>query len=267
MNTPAETVVLAGKRRRHRRFLFAGFIPFVLLVSGCGPRERSDAGASGAGPATAPATSAPSAKNGSNADELLRQAASHKGGFLGTYDKEGLALLERAAALGSAEAMYQLGFHYSGNWSIGRADDRDDAKAVDWYRKAVAAGSAPAMERLGWMYYCGNGVPKDPTETMKYYRMAADAGYAPAYFEIGELYEGGEGITQDTNAAIQWYRKAADSGNADAMYRLGLIYEGEVGGLPKDHEAAVAWMKKAYAAHERYSGDWLKQHGEALPSR
>jgi TPR repeat protein len=62
----------------------------------------------------------------------------------------------------------------------GRGITRDYAQARHWFQKAAAAGSATAMYNLGVMYEHGHGVVQDQTQARGWYRRAAEAGHALA---------------------------------------------------------------------------------------
>ena len=49
-----------------------------------------------------------------------------------------------------------------------------------WFRRAAGQGCAAAQNRLGSLYYKGDGVPADRNEAARWYRMAADQGDATA---------------------------------------------------------------------------------------
>jgi hypothetical protein len=63
----------------------------------------------------------------------------------------------------------------------------DDAEAFRWYQKAAALGNAEAMYNLGLMFEYGRGVQKDEAESTRWYRKAADAGHKFAQDYIKSL--------------------------------------------------------------------------------
>ena len=102
---------------------------------------------------------------------------------------------------------------------------QDDAKAVEWLRKAAKQGHADAQSNLGWMYQEGRGVSQSDTEAVKWYRKAAKQGHADAQFNLGWMYQKGRGVSQSDTMAAKWYRKAAEQGDKDArkaLRKLGL---------------------------------------------
>lgn len=90
---------------------------------------------------------------------------------------------------------------------------RDDATAVDWFRKAADQGLADAQTMLGIAYDTGKGVGQDDVAAASWYRKAADQGNVHAQSQLGLMYEKGRGVAQDYVAAASWYRKAAERGD------------------------------------------------------
>jgi TPR repeat protein len=65
------------------------------------------------------------------------------------------------------------------------------------------------------------GLPKDEAQAVEWFRKAADAGSEPAMNSLGEMYENGRGgLPKDEVQAVSWYRKAADAGIEDAKAAL-----------------------------------------------
>jgi len=64
---------------------------------------------------------------------------------------------------------------------------QDLAKARDLYCRAAAAGHPEALQRLGWLYYKGNGVSANPQIAGTMFRWAADLGDARAAGLSGAL--------------------------------------------------------------------------------
>ena len=109
------------------------------------------------------------------------------------------------------------------------ADKNDNAKAREWYEKAIAKGNATAMYQLGWLYDNGyHGVAKNEAKARELwskaretYARAAERGNADGMYGMAILYHRGCGVTKDVDKAIEWYRKAAAKGSAEAMFAMG----------------------------------------------
>ena len=139
-----------------------------------------------------------------------------------------------------AEAQHNLGSRYA----EGRGVPRDDATAVQWYRKAAEQGHANAQYNLGFRYAKGRGVPQDYAKAVRWHRKAAERGFAKAPLVLAFLYELGKGVPQNYAKAAQWYRKAAEKGIARAQFGLGLMYA-KGRGVPQDYVQGHMWIALA----------------------
>jgi hypothetical protein len=70
------------------------------------------------------------------------------------------------------------------------------------------------------MYARGFGVTKDYEKALEWYRKAAAGGSAMAENNIGIFYLKGLGIPRDRQEAIKWFRQAAAHGDPDALRNL-----------------------------------------------
>jgi TPR repeat protein len=60
--------------------------------------------------------------------------------------------------------------------------------------------------------------------TFEVYKKAAEQGVSRAQNKLGLMYYNGEGVQQNYKEALNWYRKAAEQGFAEAQNNLGLMY-------------------------------------------
>jgi TPR repeat protein len=102
--------------------------------------------------------------------------------------------------------------------------ERDYSLAKLWSEKAAAGGCAAAQNRLGDIYYLGQGVKQDHALAKQWYGKAAAQGDAGAQYNLGNIYKNGDGVKRDHAMARQWYEKAAAGGSADAQNSLGNLY-------------------------------------------
>ena len=130
-------------------------------------------------------------------------------------------------------------------YETGRGVEKDEAVAVEWYRKAAEQGCATAQCNLGVMYENGRGVEEDDIVASEWYRKAAEQGYAKAQYNLGWMYENGRGIAQSSAEAVKWFRKAAEQGNADALNFLGWMYANGRGVELSNAEAMKCYRKAA----------------------
>jgi TPR repeat protein len=123
--------------------------------------------------------------------------------------REGVELLEKAAARGHAAAQEHLDVHVNGpgqryskkasymaraelgdvgaQYALGNMLEADDPLgAATWFKMAAANGHSRAQCRLGTMYLEGRGVPRDPEEARELFLQAAAQGSAEARRRLEE---------------------------------------------------------------------------------
>jgi TPR repeat protein len=130
-----------------------------------------------------------------------------------------LQWMHRAAEAGNPTAMFFLAQRHDYLGSMLKRRE-DQVKALEWYVRAAEMGRADAMDRLGWLYLCGQGVERDCSEAMEWFRRAAEAGNVNAMDVLASAYERGIGVAPAYGKAICWYRRAAHGGHSDARKRL-----------------------------------------------
>lgn len=124
------------------------------------------------------------------------------------------------------------------------------------YIKAAKKGDADAQCRIGLCYSKGDGIDKDDKKAVSWWRKAAEQGHAMSQQFLGRSYEVGKGITKDPSQAVYWYRKSAEQGNDTALLMLALFYMTEKGGQ-KDYAQAVYWLRKAEEKGQIEAIYWL----------
>lgn len=117
-----------------------------------------------------------------------------------------------AAKSGDAVAMNALGYNYY-------VSLKEEAKGIDWYKKAAQAGSSVAMYNLGTLY-----IQKSNTvEAEKWFAKCIDTDYAFCAFNYGVLLEKAKRIYE----AKTVYQKGVKLGDSGSAQNLGLIYVNE----------------------------------------
>ena len=93
------------------------------------------------------------------------------GSLAGMSEREVRNVLDcvEKAGKGDAAAQFNLGLCYA----KGEGVEKDDSRAVTWYRKSAEQGYAEAQLNLARCYYGGEGVAKDETEAYAYFSLAA----------------------------------------------------------------------------------------------
>ena len=144
------------------------------------------------------------------------------------------------AEAGDAGAQASLGYLYY----AGEGVPRDYERAVFWYGKAAVQGNRDAQYNLAVAYAFGEGVGLDLAEAALWYRRAARQGHTLAQYSLGLSYASGEGVAQDAAEAARWFRAAAGQGYAPAQRQLAHLYNNGAG-VPRDYAEAARWYQAA----------------------
>ena len=146
----------------------------------------------------------------------------------------------KSAEQGNAVAQRLIGQCYL----EGEGVEKDQAQAVEWFSKSAQQGNAVAQGLLGWLYLRGEVVEKDQTKAVEWFSKSAEQGNATSQWYLAWRYMSGEGVEKDQAHAVEWFRKSAEQGNADAQRDLAWRYmSGE--GVEKDQAKAVEWFRKS----------------------
>ncbi len=171
--------------------------------------------------------------------------------------------LKAMAEKGNADAQARLGFLYY----TGNGVPKDYVKAAEWCRKAAEKGDANAQHLLGMMYGDGDGVEKDYTKARGWFLKAAEQGDAVSQSRLAVYCELGVGLPKDSLQAVKWYRKAAEQGDLISQVRLGHMYKNG-DGVPEDYAEAAVWYRKAAEqgdAEDQFMFGYRCQSGDGAP--
>ncbi|CAG8442493.1 13680_t:CDS:2 [Ambispora gerdemannii] len=134
-------------------------------------------------------------------------------------EREAIDLIQKAANLGYAPALYKMGVCYE-YATLGCPFDPE--LSVSYYQRAADKGYVEADMALSKWYLCGAEGYFDQNEALAYIyaEKAAKKGLAAAEFAMGYFHEVGINTHVDPKIAHEWYSKAAVHGNQDAKERL-----------------------------------------------
>ena len=146
----------------------------------------------------------------------------------------------KLAETGDPAAQSKLGFMYA----KGIHTDKDEQKAIRWFKEAAKNDHLNAQYNLGLMFAKGKGVERNYQEALKWYLLAAGQGDLISQHTLGVMYYRGVGTKKDTKRAFQWFLKAAEQGNAESQYRVAQCYfKGK--GAENDIKQAFEWFFEA----------------------
>ena len=77
----------------------------------------------------------------------------------------------------------------------------------------VTERDAATQVKLGWIYWNGNGVPRNTAVAVELFRLAAEQGSAVAQAHLGFIYRSGIGVPQDYVLAHMWSNLSAAQGD------------------------------------------------------
>ena len=156
--------------------------------------------------------------------------------------REALPLLQRAADAGSPEGAHRLALIYAEG-----ADGvpRNDARALELFERAAAAGHRRAQINAGTMYFRGQGTARDLVRARAWLEKAAAQDDPYALYALGRALDEGQGtVMADPVRAADLYRRAAQLGHPLAALRYGLALS-EGNGVRQDVTAAQPWLLQA----------------------
>jgi len=158
-------------------------------------------------------------------------------------DREALRLIQQAADAGSAEGNHRLGLiNAQGLAGV----PRNEAKAVELFEKAAAAGHTRARINLGILYLRGQGVTRDLVQARAWLEKAAAGSDAQALYALGRALSDSSGqAIADPVRAADLFRRAAEKGHVLAGLRYGLALS-EGNGVKRDPAAAQRWLMQAH---------------------
>ena len=123
---------------------------------------------------------------------------------------EAIEYWKKAAAAGDAGSAYRLSEEYFDAKIVGR----DIELAIRYLMQAADKCDLRALTDLASMYDYGTGVPQDRKRAAELYLRAAKLGMPAAMFNIASMLETGEGVAQDKIEAYKFYLLSRDLGFA-----------------------------------------------------
>ena len=178
------------------------------------------------------------------------------GEYVSEDHRESTRWYRKAAEQGDTFSMNNLAYNYAQGRGVGKSF----SDAVYWYERAIENGDESCVAALGWLYYENEYYAK----ALKYFKQTAEVNDDYALMNrIGNMYWSGEGTSVDYDRAVYWYRKSAEGGFAWAKYNLGDCYR-QGRGVAKDLSVAIRWYS---AAADDGIDDALEALGHAYYSR
>ena len=158
------------------------------------------------------------------------------------------ALYCAASKQGHPASTYRVAVCYE----MGAGTKKDPARAIQFYRKAAAAGDKLAMHKYALMLLYGHlGMKRNIKEGISWLKRAAAVATVDcphSIMDLARLFEKDSGcplIIPDEGYALELYRRAAKLGHAPAQYRLGTCHEFGLLECKTEPQTALKWYAKA----------------------
>ncbi len=121
---------------------------------------------------------------------------------------------------------------------------KDVETAIELLNKAVAMGSADAAWKLGLIYYNNDhGVPVNKHKAVEFFEKGAQGGNVDCCGVLADCYMRGDGVLEDPAKAFHYAMIAAKAGNSTGMISAAICYDDGIGTGP-DPLAACHWYKE-----------------------
>ena len=88
---------------------------------------------------------------------------------------------------------------------------------ANWLIESAKSGFPPAAHKLSWLYYEGEGVPKNVFQMARLLEAGAIQGFFRAQYDFGRILYFGIGVNRDEELALEWVRKAREWGYLKAQ--------------------------------------------------
>lgn len=129
--------------------------------------------------------------------------------------------LERAAALGGGEGLFQEGLAYvDGGFGVG-----GQIAGADRMRRAAQLDHPEAAFWLAESLRTGRGCSRDSAEALLWYQRSAVAGFGPAAAWLAQAHAQGDGVAADPVLARRWSEVALRLGGPSALSRSPLRHD------------------------------------------
>lgn len=123
---------------------------------------------------------------------------------------------ENEASAITAEEQYKMGLEFF--------KEKIYEKALKHFTNAAEQGNSDAQYKLGLLYFCGEGVPKDFVEAKKWFEKAYMNDNAAATYFLSCMYYNGDGTDVDKNKSRWLFDKASEKCKQQEIMELDDLY-------------------------------------------
>ena len=115
------------------------------------------------------------------------------------------------------------------NEVITEINNGDAQKGAALLKKCADGGNADAMYYLGYLFYKGNGVPKNYKKALSLFEKASNRGNTKASFILGNMLISGNGCDKSPEKAAEVWEEGAKRGNVQCAYNLAMLCDRGLG--------------------------------------
>ena len=133
---------------------------------------------------------------------------------------------------------------------------QDIAKAMEYYLVAEKAGHVEAKYSVGYAYLYGENGETNYARAFECLEYAAQRNHAKACRILGFAYFWGNGVDVDMDASFRYMLWGADLGDASAQAHVAQAYEGEMWGAPGGCQAQARKYYELALAQNSEHAQW-----------
>lgn len=138
-----------------------------------------------------------------------------EGNYVETDYKKAFFYLSKGADRGDESCLESLGDMYY--WGL--YVDEDKEKAYELYNKSIEKGNKKLYYKIGKLYEDEEKID----EALEYFLRGHNSGDIRATQKIGLMYYNGEGVRKDIKKSLEYIRLAAEERDSNALYVLGIV--------------------------------------------
>lgn len=146
---------------------------------------------------------------------------------------------------------------YANSSNLEACDTAECREYFKAYKILTKRGHSDAMATLGEFYYAGYGTEKNDTKALKWFRRAAKYDNTVAQYKAGVMYLQ-ESDYQDIDKGISYLKKSTKVDFSPSSLVLGKVY---LGGhlVEQDQAEADLWLSKAYSLNNTEARTFARQ--------
>lgn len=128
---------------------------------------------------------------------------------------------------------------------------------IEMLEKEVLRGNTQALYNIGFMYLVGEDVAKDEAKAVQYFKKGCAHQDGRCMQALAMCYRYGDGVAKDENKTLYWLKAGTKINDPGCMYHYALALLAK----DENSEEAIALMNKSADKKNKDAKEWLKLHG------